>query len=214
MAVSKAVLVTRPRHEIITTYLCVWSEGIVELAKTKVSTVRDLKGPKATRKNLDSYLRARKPSFLFLNGHGDAETIGGHENELLLDTSTAVEGLVVYARSCDAGQVLGPALVKNPATVFIGYRRKFIFGYLPDHIRAPGKDPLAALFLESSNLVASTLLKGHTAEEAHSRSKGAMYRHFRKMISSNATQEERYASRWMWGNIRSQILLGNPKQRI
>lgn len=214
MPASKAILVTRPRHDVTTDYLSAWSTEVVKLARAKGHQVYDLVGAKATRKNFESYVQARRPEFLFLNGHGNADTITGHENEPILDTSSKIPATVIYARSCDAGQTLGPHLTRDSGTVFIGYRRKFMFGYLADHIMRPIKDPLAKLFLTASNLIASTLLKGHTVEEAHERSKNAMYRNFRDMVFSTASYEERIAARWMWGNFQSQVLLGNPKQKL
>ena len=211
---NKFVLISRPRHDAITNYLCAWSEDIVIQAKKKATGVYDLKGEKATRVQLESYIDKHKPSFVFLNGHGNAHIIAGHDDRPLVDTSSALKGMILYARSCDAGQVLGPLLVEKGAAAFIGYTRKFTFGYLPEKMARPREDTLAALFLEPSNLVPSTLLKGHTTEEAHRRSKDAMYRNFRRMIASVATYEERYAARWLWANINSQVLLGDSTKRV
>ena len=211
---SRSVLITRPHHDVVTKYLYGWSEEIVTFAKAKMAVAYDLAGNKATRKRFESYVLAHKPSFIFLNGHGNADTIAGHDDEPLMDASSNVRGGVLYARSCDAGRMLGPALVKKGIATFIGYIRKFTFGYLPEKMTRPREDRLAALFLEPSNLIPSVLMKGHPAQEAHARSKTAMYRNFRKMIASTATYEERYAARWLWSNINSQVLLGDPGAKI
>lgn len=68
---------------------------------------------------------------------------------------------------------------------------------------------MAKLFLEPSNLIPTTLLKGHTVGEAHERAKQEMIKNFRKMISSASTFEERYAARWLWSDIRSQVIIGD-----
>lgn len=214
MSMNKAILITRPNHDLVTNYLCVWTEPFVMSAKEKGTTPYDLKGSKATRSNFDSYLKRHQPSFLFVNGHGSSTTITGHEDQILIDGKTVFGGGVLYARSCDAGQSLGPDLVNSGLRTFIGYNRNFLLGYLLDKVTKPHQDNIAKLFLEPANLIASTLLKGHTAQEAHLRSRQDMYRNFKEMISSVATFEERYAARWLWSNINSQVLIGNPNSTI
>lgn len=214
---TKSILVTRPDHDPVTRYLCVWSEQIITLAKSKGFITYDLKGSKSRRSSFQSYMVAKRPKFLFLNGHGDTETIAGHDNDPLLDMTdmtSNMKGTIIYARSCDAGKALGPHLVNRGAQSFIGYKRKFICGYSPDKILKPHQDPIACLFLEPSNLVASTLIKGYTTLKAHHRSRDAMYRNFRKMISSASSYEERYAARWLWADMNSQVLLGDHEGKI
>lgn len=198
----------------MTKYLCVWSEEIVFLTKRKGITLLDLKGKKANRKTFESYIKAHSPSVIFLNGHGNAVAIAGYDDQLIVDDASILVDAIIYARSCDAGRYLGPALVKRGIRAFIGYNRKFILGYLPDKIMHPNEDPIARLFLQPSNLAVSTLIKGNTASEAHARSKEAMYKNFRRMISSIATYEERFAARWLWSNIHGQVLLGDPGARM
>jgi hypothetical protein len=209
----RSVLITRPQHDEINRYFHAWSEEVVDMARLRGS-VYDLSGPKAIRKNLDSYIQSKNPAFLFLNGHGNSKNIAGHDNDILVDYRSSLPDTVMYARSCDAAQVLGPGLVEKGTKVFIGYTRKFICGYTPDKTWRPLEDAMAKLFLEPSNLVATTLIKGNTAQEAHGRSRAAMYKNFRKMISSTATFEERYAARWMWSNLNSQVLLGDSSISI
>lgn len=208
------MLITRPHYDVVTNYLCSWSESIITLASEKGRDVYDLKGDKAERVRFQSYCKAKMPALLFLNGHGNADVITGHNDEPLVDGSDHFGNSVVYARSCECAKRLGVKLVENGLRTFIGYTRKFIFGYLTTKITRPREDMLAALFLESSNLIVSTLLKGHTAQEADARGKEAMYRNFRKMIASTASYEERYAARWTWGNIKSQVILGSPNGRV
>lgn len=210
----RSVLLTRPEHDPVTKYLCIWSEEIIPLAKSKGMKVYDLKGKKAKRSEFESYTRANQPALFFMNGHGDANVITGHDNEPIVDDSTYLKDGVVYARSCDAGRSLGQHLVNNGARSFIGYRRKFIFGHMPEKMTKPLKDPIARLFLKPSNLIPSTLIKGNTADEAHNRSKREMYKSFRRMISSAASIEEKYAARWLWNNISSQVLLGDSQAKL
>ena len=132
MSMTRSILVTRPEHDLIVKYLCVWSEEVVSLAKSKGMKVYDLKGKKAKKSEFESYTRVNRPELFFMNGHGNANVITGHENEPIVDDSTHLKDGVVYARSCDAGRSLGRYLIDNGARAFIGYRRKFIFGHVPE----------------------------------------------------------------------------------
>ena len=118
-----SVLIVRPDHELVTKYLCVWSQELVDFAKQKGINTLDLKGKKATRKEFDSYVRAHTPSFIFVNGHGNSSVIAGYDDKLIIDKTSAVAPAIIYARSCDAGRELGPMLIRQGARAFIGYRR-------------------------------------------------------------------------------------------
>ena len=214
---NKSLLVTRPNYDSATNYLYHWSLAVIDEAKRKQVPVYDVRGEKATKATFTSYLRSKRPGFLFLNGHGDAFCITGQNNDVLLDDTvekSLVSGSIIYARSCDSGRLLGNTLVKRGVTAFIGYARMFIVGTTRSKITKPLKDELAKLFLEPSNLIPTTILKGHTVGKAHERSKQEMIKNFRKMISSASTFEERYAARWLWSDIRSQVLLGDQNASL
>jgi hypothetical protein len=214
MQMTSVVLVTRPDHDVVTKYLSVWSEEVIQFAR-KRATVYELIGKKVTRNNFESYIKSHSPSFLFLNGHGNANEITGYNNETILDKGSKMKPTIIYARSCEAARVLGRELVSiGSAKAFIGYQRNFICGYSPVKITRPMEDPIAPLFLEPSNLIVSAIIKGNTVMEAHLRSRDAMYRNFRRMISSAATYEERYAARWLWSNLTNQVLLGDADARM
>ncbi|MBI2330283.1 hypothetical protein HYU94_02750 [Candidatus Daviesbacteria bacterium] len=78
----------------------------------------------------------------------------------------------------------------------------------------PLSDPLAKLYLEPSNIVATTLLKGHSASEAHLRGLGEMKKNLRKMLSSENPLTDSTGIVLLWSNIRGQILLGDPNAII
>jgi len=210
---SSAVLVTRPSYDPLTIYLHAWSKEALSMAKKKGFKICDLEGANANRERFESYVRAHGPVFIFLNGHGNAQELAGQDDKVIVSVESDVGDALVYARSCDCAQKVGPALVTRGAT-FIGYLRKFVFYHQQGNLKDPLKDSIAALFLAPSNLVPSTLLKGHSAAEAHQRSKEAMYRNFRRMVSSASSFEERFAARAMWGNIKDQVLLGDENASI
>ena len=206
---TKTVLITRPDHEPVTKYLCLWSEEILTLTEHKGISIYDLRGKKASRKIFESFMSKHSPALILLNGHGNAEIITGYDNEPIVDENSVMVWSIVYGRSCDAGQKLGDKLVNKGARTFIGYKRKFILAYTPDKMMKPLEDPIARLFLEPSNLVATSLIKGNTTLEAHRRSREAMNKNFRRMLSSVASFEERHAAPWLWSNLNSQVLIGD-----
>lgn len=209
---NKSLLVTRPNYDSATHYLYHWTEPVINEAKKKQIPVYDLKDAKAKRSIFLSFLKSKCPGLIFLNGHGNATCVAGQNDEVILDKTVHASVLsdsIVYARSCDSGKILGNMLVQRGVLAFIGYVRKFIVGTTRSKITKPLEDPLAKLFLEPSNLIPTTILKGHTAGEADRRSKAAMLKNFQKMVSSVGSFEERFAARWLWSNIRSQVLIGD-----
>lgn len=213
MSTPNAIVVTRPNHDLMMTYLAAWSEEVVQFAKSKGMHECDLNGPRASRATFESYIAKHDPALVVLNGHGDTMTICGQENEALLDMSSAIGNRVIYARSCDAGETLGPHLATQGAT-FIGYARAFGIMHQPAKTAHPLDDDMAALFLRPSNLVITTLLKGHTAKEAYDRSREVMSKTLNRMLSSVATDEERAAAPVMWRNMKWQVLCGDPTATV
>lgn len=211
---SKSMLITRPDHDLITKYFSAWSNELVDLAKNKMIHVYDLKGKKSNKKEFLSYINIHNPSLVFLNGHGNSDIFAGFNDEPIIEGNTIIKDAIIYARSCEVGKNLGPKLIQNGASSFIGYNRKFFCGYTPEKITKPLEDEIACLFLKPSNLIISTLLKNNSVQEAHNRSRKSMYTNFRKMVSSVATFEERYSARWIWSNLHSQIILGDSLKTI
>lgn len=83
--VSKKILITRPRYEDTTHYLCAWNQDVVQLAEDKGFIVHDLDGSKATQKNLESYLGKKSYDFVCFNGHGSPTCIYGHDDQILIE---------------------------------------------------------------------------------------------------------------------------------
>lgn len=206
------LLITRPRHDPATNYLYYWSESVIQLAKKKAVRVLDLAAEKANTTLLRQYCRKHTPSLFFFNGHGSPDTVTGHQNKVLVsakDDLSLFSRSIVYCRSCDAALILGHAFIAAGTLGFIGYQRKFVVGYMPQYITQPLRDPLAKLFLEPSNLIPETLLKGGSIQDACNKSQTAMRANLRRMFASTATYEERYHAQFLWSNIRCQTMLGD-----
>ena len=214
---NKVVLVTRPNHDETTNYLDKWSEPIIKLANQKNYKLIDLRGEKATRSVFEGYARKHHPSFFFLNGHGSEKIIAGQNNEYLLvykENETLCAGAVLYVRSCSAAKLLGQSLVTSGARACIGYTSKFGFMRLLSSTTKPILDPLAKLFIEPANLVATTLLKGHSVLDAHQRGISGMKKNLKRMLSSESTQQNSNAVVLLWSNIRGQVVIGDSSATI
>ena len=210
------ILFTRPNHDQITNYISQWSETVIALAKTKGFVVLDLVGKKADRESLEKYLVSHKPDFSFLNGHGSSDVICGYNDEILIDKVTEpsiVKGLIIYARSCNAGENLGNILVANGAKAFIGYTKSFAIGINNNFVSRPKEDPLARLFLEPSNLVGTTLIKGNTVKEAYDRSILGMKKTLLEMTMSSIPNKKDYIFA-LYNNMLGQVVIGDEQARI
>lgn len=207
------ILLTRPNHDQITTYISQWSSLIIDFARSKGCDILDLEGKKANRKTFEKYLLSNKPKFILLNGHGSSDVICGHNDEVLIDSSSGAELIaktIIYARSCNSGEALGGILVGKGTLSFIGYVKPFTIAMENKYSSRPKDDPLAKMFLEPSNLVATTIIKGNTVYEAHHRSILAMKNSLSDMISSN---KKDYAFA-LYNNMISQVLIGDPEAKL
>lgn len=217
MLADKSFLVTRPRHEPLTDLLYYWCEAVLKQAKEKGYRTLDLSGEKANKKAFTSYMKKNKPALVFLNGHGSEAAITGHDNEVLVAVNAGDElfgGSVIYARSCNAAQILGTAVIQKGAKAFLGYKRKFTVAFSDVRPSQMLTDNLARLFLEPSNLIPISLLKGNSVGEADRRSKDAMRKNFSYMISSAATFEEQSVASYLWGNIKAQVVVGDQAATV
>lgn len=213
---SNCVLITRPDHDLATNYLCLWTEDIVRLSNKKRKTL-DLKSKKATAKNFKSYIEKHHPEFLFINGHGNEHEITGYNNEILVKAGQneyLLANKIIYARSCSAACGLGEIVSKKYAATFIGYRKSYILGRNPSKLFRPLEDEVAKLFIEPSNLVSISIIKGQTAKEAYRKSQEAMTKNFFFMLSSNATSNQKDSAVYLWANKRNQVFLGNENAQL
>ena len=210
------ILITRPNHDQITTYLSQWSEYVITLAKSRGKSVFDLFSTKAERKYFEQYLESKKLNFLFLNGHGSSDVICGFNDDVLLDeaaNSSVVKGLLIFARSCNAGEHLGQILVDKGVKTFIGYSKSFSIAINNHYVFRPKDDPLAKLFIEPSNLIATTIIKGNTVQEAHHRSLLEMRKTLSEMISSDIPNKKDYAFA-LYNNMIGQVVIGDDQAKI
>jgi len=199
-----SLLVTRPRYDETTTYLYYWASQVINNARDKNFVVYDLLENKASLSIFQSYIEKNDPRLVFLNGHGTATLITGHNSEILVEynkSEALLKGRIVYALSCSASAVLGKSCVDNGTLAFIGYSDEYILVTNAEFATKPLQDKTAGLFLEPSNLVVTALVKENTVGEAYSRSKSALIKNLRFALSSLASQEQREVAEYLWVDI-------------
>jgi hypothetical protein len=206
------LLVTRPKHDITTRYISTWAEKVIAEAKTRGNTVLDLPGSRARRENVEGMIAKQQPQVLFFNGHGNAHCVGGHDDERLIvadDNDAILAGTLVYALSCKSARVLGVQSVNKGARTYIGYSDDFVFLMTTTKQTRPADDPLAALFLDPSNQVVLSLLKGHNAQTAYLKAKREYARTIQKLLTSETNRDDTATVRYLYWNMRHLVYHGD-----
>ena len=209
-------LITRPDHDKVTSYLFQWTKDIL---KSNSMNIRffNLEGKDANREKVESYLKKQDPRLVLFNGHGSYNSICGFKNEILIEMGEN-DGLlkekIIYALSCSSARKLGLSAVEKGAEAFIGYKNPFILYTNSDSEATPLKDDIAASFLNPSNRVSFSLLKGNTAQEASNKSKEEFKREIRKhSASSSILGSDMIVAGLLW-DLNSQVVLGKSDARI
>jgi len=210
-------LITRPNHDKVTAYLFAWNSKILESDELKDISFLDLQGENANKKKVESYLSKQSPEVVLFNGHGSPTQVYGFKNEVIIENNindSLLKDKIVYALSCSSASVLGVNAVKKGAKSFIGYKRSFILCTDKNRETTPLKDNIAHSFLEPSNRLSISILKGNSINEASHKSK----EEFKKEISKYASTKsmpgaDRIASALLW-NMSNQVVLGNKEAKI
>ncbi len=210
----KKLLITRPEHDDTTYYLSNWSKKVIEFANTKEIKLFDLHRDKARKPEVTSIIEKQAPGLIVFNGHGDDKCVTGHKNEALVEAGkneSLLKEKITYAVSCRSAKMLGPKSVSAGAKAYIGYDDDFVFIYSPEKITQPLRDDTAKLFLEPSNELIVSLIKGNSAEESYKRSQDFFKERMKKLLTSEATPEETSMARYLWWDMVHQVRLGDKK---
>ena len=210
------MLITRPNHDMPTNYLYYWSQELIDLAKKRGDQVVDLAKKRANAKEFASVIKKVQPSLIVLNGHGNSSIVGGYNDEPLIiagKNDVLLNKAIVYARSCKSGDKLGPASIKSGCRAYIGYDDDFVFVTEIDKITRPLEDKTVKFFLEPSNYVVISLLKGHSAKEADIRSKNLLRQNIQRLVTSAALREESDLVPYLLWNYTHQVCLGKDQNK-
>lgn len=207
------LLVTRPKYDDGTEYFSAYALEILKEAKKSDIPVKDFEGKEANKKNIEKYLKSKNPKMLFLNGHGNEREICGHKNEVIFSSTNVdlIKNRITYARACLSANVLGYEAVKNNSGCFIGYIYPFSFWMDGKRSATPLKDKIAGMFLNPSNEIVLSLLKGETAKMADKKSKRMMILNMKEILAMEQKNEPGATGmlQILWDNYEGQIVLGN-----
>ncbi len=128
--------------------------------------------------------------------------------------SDLLKGRVTYAVSCNSAKKLGKACA-DENTAYIGYNESFVFNAERKYLSQPLKDQRAARFLQPSNQVSLSLIKGHTAEESLQSSKKLFREAIIKLLPSvNNDPHDREDAADLFWDMNHQVCEGNGSLRI
>ncbi len=205
-----SVLITRPRHDEANYYLFFWSEEFIDEAKRKNLKYFDLYKDRASKINVESYLKKQSPDIVIFNGHGNDYEMAGHDNAILITKNNAelLKKKNVFMRACNTGNMLGKDIMRLGANGFIGYKRPFMFPMDKDSFSKPLKDKFASPCLECSNQVAVSLIKGHSIQEAQDLSINTYKRKLNEMFNSESSANSITIACLQW-NMMNQVCYKN-----
>jgi len=206
------MIITRPDHDVTTNYLYHWSKPLISAAGRRHKVI-DLAKKRANASELASIIKKVGPTLIVFNGHGDESTVTGFDNEPLIKAGKnhgILKGSTVYARSCRSAKILGPRCIRSRCRAYLGYDDDFVFFIEEEKITHPLEDKTAKLFLEPSNHVVISLLKGHSAGDSNSRSKELFKRVIQSLATSSAPRESADLVPYLIWDYIHQVCLEEP----
>lgn len=211
------ILITRPEHDPLTRALSYWNTRIIESARDKGNDLVDLHKEKANKKDFEGRMKKVDPSLVLLNGHGDSDTICGHNNEVLIkagDNEEIIKNRITYAVACSSAKTLGLNVCFENKASFVGYNEYFILNLDRNFLANPLKDKRAEKFLEPSNRVAISLMKGHTCREASDNSKKEFRRNILSLLTNTNDPDALDDAKDLFWNMNCQVCLGNQEAKL
>lgn len=215
---EKSILVTRPQYDDATSYLFYYASLILREAEERGLPVFDLKRPRLTQRKFTEIMEEKSPVFVFFNAHGSEKAVYGDkigdEEEALVEEGKnhrLLDSKLVYARACWAAASLGRACSGG---CFIGYKTPFSFWINKKWSAKPSNDDTASLFLEPSNMIASSLLKGNTTEEAVKKSLNMSKKNILKLLKEKEEPGATAAITVLWNNMEGMEIVGNKDMRF
>ncbi|MDP2749951.1 MAG: hypothetical protein Q8O89_03915 [Nanoarchaeota archaeon] len=215
---QSGLLITCPENDDATAYLSFYSKFITEEADKRSLRTKVIKDRQLNMKDFSEIMKKIDYKLVVLNGHGAPDSIFGYRQNIIIklgENDGLLKDRIVYARSCDAGSLLGPECMKGTSGgSFIGYNKPFIFFVDQKWSAKPSNDNVAKLFLEPSNVVPISLIKGNTASESHDNAKKHMLRTMNKLIKLGEEHETPFYLAALWNNYSGQVIYGNGETKL
>jgi len=167
MPEAKNFVLLRAEYDIPTSYSSYYAGLAVREALVQKYDITDLRAQNATKESLALALDAKNPLFFLGSGHGKLDTLGGQNEEVILQKNyneSWMQDRIVFLMSCSTGKELGQAIIDAGGIAFIGYDEDFWWTIKSPFI--PATDNYAQCFFESAFKASVYLLRGYTAIEA------------------------------------------------
>lgn len=211
------ILVSRPDFDPGTKYLSAWSLLLINEARAKKIEVMDLFARRAARRELEGRLRKKNPSLVVLNGHGNANEVCGQDNEVLIrlgENEVLLSGRTTYAIACNSAEKLGEKIGTSENSSYIGYEKEFVIQQSQGYFGHPIDDPLSKPFMEFSNQIVRSLLKGHTVEESVQRARQVGELELRKLLASSSDPDLQNSAMFLWWDMKYLKIHGNNSRKV
>ncbi len=208
------MIITCPDYDDVTKVFFEYSKEVKQLTHQKGIALKELNIQDANQDNFKKVLEKLDYSFVFLNGHGNGCVVAGNKGEIILsDKINFLEfgKRICYCRSCGSAKKLGVDIVKDGG-VFIGYNKPFKFYISEKNINNPLGDEVTKLFLNPSNIVSKTIIKGQSAYEADDRGKKAILKNINRVLKDNVFSLQIAVD--LWNNYNSQVVHGDSELKI
>ena len=211
------VLITRPNHDDTTAYLYEWSKDIIEVCEKYGIKILNIEGKNVKREKVENFIKSHQPLLLAFNGHGDPESIYGHQNEPILELKSfdenIVKGRVIHAISCNSASLLGYECVNKGAISFIGYKNEFVFFVDSSKSTQPRQDTIVQSFLEPANKVVISIIKGNTVGKSYQISQ-ASYDHWIEYYFAHYPIEAPHILPWLIWDKMQQVVIGREDFKV
>ncbi|HLC46517.1 MAG TPA: hypothetical protein VJI75_02125 [Candidatus Nanoarchaeia archaeon] len=208
-------LFVRPSHDDVVSYLYFYSKELVEESRKRNFETLNKEKKDATQKIISDIILKNEPAFIMFNGHGSPNIICGHNDGFIIikgNNHGLLKNKIVYSLSCSSAAGIGKA-VADKNTAFIGYTDEFALGMDVDCQASIHRDKRARLFLEPSNLLVKSLLKGNSAVEAVEKAKRMMKENISRLRTEHSDDAKDYLP-FLFNNYLILEVLGEKNARL
>lgn len=209
---ERIFLITFPNDDNTTHYLAIWEKQILDFAFKKGIDFTKFESKEVNKGVIEKFLSKKNPRFVIFNGHGDERSICGYKKDKLIEMGVNEEILkskIVYSISCRSACKLGVSCARKGTEAFIGYKDDFIFPTDKNNSMTPLRDELARPYMESSNALIISILKGNTVENAWKASQSAFTKNFNRLLTSESTPDIESTLWAMLWDKDNQVYYGN-----
>ncbi len=208
-------LFVRPSYDDVTSYLFFYSKELLRDSELRGFITINKEKKDANTKTVTEVIEKNNPGFIMFNGHGSSTVIYGHNDEVLVKwgkNDALLKNKITYSLSCCSAAELGKK-TGDTTTTFIGYVDDFALGmdfYCQASIQ---KDQRAKLFLEPSNLLVKSLLKGNVVKEAVQKAKELMKKNISFLRTDPFPDAKDYVP-YLFNNYLALEALGNETAKL